>query len=65
MAVISKLFDTSFMEDDFSTDQGVAGVAGSGNDVSDGSDWEADETSLASLLLTFCCWAHFRTDPVG
>ena len=55
MAAISKLLGTSFMTDDFSTDQGVAGLAGSGNGVSDGSDWEADETSLASLLLTFCC----------
>lgn len=40
MAAIPKLFGTSFMEDVFSTDQGVAGVDGSGDSVSDGSDWE-------------------------
>lgn len=40
MAAIPKLFGTSFMEDDFSTDQGVAGMDGSGDDVSDGSNWE-------------------------
>ena len=55
--------ETSFLEDNFSTDQGGGcGGDGLGGNAGDGERWgAADEALLAGPQLTSCCVARFLT----